>query len=171
MQAETGDRTSLYCTFIVWIQCNKIYYFSSLKGNTPMLKKYTWSWCMGNQKQPPPPPPYSDSYSIFPPLLDPLILPLTLKKDTPSYTGHGFCPYIQAPSSGSPPPECMRVSSIPDPEPSGFLDWKCARICGKKSRMFAGRPPAESSSCDCNVQPAGRAPVLEAVFSTSIARQ
>lgn len=90
-----------------------------------MLKKYTWSRCMGNQKQPPPPPPpNSDSHSIFPPLLDPLILPLTLKKDTPSYTGHGFCPYIQAPSSGSPRPERMRVSSSPDPEPSGFLDWK-----------------------------------------------
>lgn len=53
MQAGTGDRGPLYCTFIVWIQCNKIYCFSSFKGNTPMLKKYTWSRCMGNQKQPP----------------------------------------------------------------------------------------------------------------------
>lgn len=49
------------------------------------------------------------------------------------------------------------VSSSPDPEPSGFLDWKWARICGKKSRIFASRPPAESFTRDCNVQPGRRA--------------
>ena len=131
--------------------------FLPLKEIHPCLKNIHGPNAWEIRSNPPPPPPNSDSHSIFPPLIDPLILPLTLKKDTPSYTGHGFCPYIQAPSSGSPRPECMKVSSSPDPEPSGFLDWKWARICGKKSRIFSSSPPAESSTRDCNVQPGRRA--------------
>ena len=171
MQAGTGDRSSLYCTFIVWIQCNKIYCFSSLKGNTPMLKKYTWSWCMGNQKQPPTTTPRLRLLLHIPTSTWSTYFAPHPEKRHPQLHRTWILSLHQAPSSGSPPPECMRVSSSPDPEPSGFLDWKCARICGKKSRMSAGRPLAESSTCDCNVQPGRRAPVLEAAFSTSIARQ
>ena len=95
MQAGTGDRSSLYCTFIVWIQCNKIYCFSSLKGNTPMLKKYTWSWCMGNQKQPPTTTPRLRLLLHIPTSTWSTYFAPHPEKRHLSYTEHGFCPYIR----------------------------------------------------------------------------
>lgn len=62
-----------------------------------------------------------------------VILLLTLRKDAPSYAEHKFCPHTQAPSSGSPPPDCMSGSSSPNPEHSVFLNWRRARICGKEA--------------------------------------